>query len=70
MIQRFKSFTASNYVDTQIDSFVFELINMRETDVKEAVIEFVQWAIQHQRKNHKVTLVGHASIESPLLNEK
>jgi hypothetical protein len=70
MIQRFKSFTASNDVDSRIDSFIFELINMNEVDVKEAVIEFVQWAIQHQRQNHKVTLVGHASIESPLLNEK
>ena len=70
MIKRFNSFNASNDVDNQIDSFVFELINMREADVKEAVTEFVQWAIQHQQQNHKVTLVAHASIESPLLNEK
>ena len=48
MIKRFKSFNASKDVDTRIDSFIFELINMREADVKEAVIEFVQWAIQHQ----------------------
>jgi hypothetical protein len=37
MIKRFNSFNASNDVDTQIDSFVFELINMKEADVKEAV---------------------------------
>lgn len=70
MIKRFNSFNATNDVDTQIDSFVFELINMKEADVKEAVTEFVQWAIQHQRQNHKVKLLGLASIESPLLNEK
>jgi hypothetical protein len=42
---------------------------MREADVKETVTKFIQWAIEHQRQNHRVTLVGYASEEIPLLNE-
>jgi len=71
MIQRFKSYQAStdNNTDIRIDSFVFELVNMRKADIKDAINEFVEWAVLHQRQNHRVTLIGHASIERPILNE-
>ena len=63
-MKRFKSYVSDDKTDIRIDSFVFELVN-----IKQAISEFVEWAVLHQRQNHRVTLVGHASIERPLLNE-
>ena len=68
-MKRFKSYINDDKTDIRIDSFVFELVNMREADIKDAVNQFVKWAVLHQRQNHRVTLIGHASIERPLLNE-
>ena len=68
-MKRFKSYVSDDKTDIRIDSFVFELVNMREADIKQAISEFVEWAVLHQRQNHRVKLVGHASIERPLLNE-
>ena len=68
-MKRFKSYVSDDKTDIRIDSFVFELVNMREADIKDAVNQFVKWAVLHQRQNHRVTLIGHASIERPLLNE-
>ena len=68
-MKRFKSYIVSNDTDIRVDTFFFPLVDMRETDIKVAVNDFVEWAIEHQRQNHRVTLVGHASEEMPLLNE-
>ena len=70
-MKRFKSYIVSNETETDIkvDTFFFPLVDMREADVKETVTKFIQWAIEHQRQNHRVTLVGYASEEIPLLNE-
>ena len=68
-MKRFKHYVNDDKTDIRIDIFVFELVNMREAYIKDAINEFVEWAVLHQRQNHRVTLVGHASIERPLLIE-
>ena len=69
-MERFKSYVNADKTNIRIDSFVFQLVNMRKTEIKQAIDEFVEWAVLHQRQNHHVTLVGHASVTRPLLNEK
>ena len=65
-MKRFKTHVADK---EEINSYLFNINLLDESEIKKVITDSVKWALNHKKQGHSVELFGRAYVNAPQLNE-